>query len=269
MACINIYLPLKQRWGQIGINKKGERMKIICCLENDRVEIEFLDGKGCIVETGYSSFLEGAVKNYKRVEYGFHGYIDQGPYETITRDNDGKKIFLTEYNTWVSMHRRAENFNGTHPSYEDVTIDKIWWSYQNFAMWYNDNKYEVENDILRLDKDILVPGNRVYSPETCCLVPDKINQLFKQPMKKDDNMPMGVYKEGNRYRTVKLYEIDNNGNVMKHCKSFKTPEDAHECYKFYKEKYIHDIADLYKDIIPTIVYVALKQYEFNKYIINN
>ena len=71
--------------------------------EHAFVEIEFLDGKGCIVETGYSSFLEGAVKNYKRVEYGFHGYIDQGPYETITRDDDGKKIFLTEYNTWVPL----------------------------------------------------------------------------------------------------------------------------------------------------------------------
>ena len=269
MACVNIYLPLKQRWGQIGVNKKGERMKIICCLENDRVEVEFLDGKGCRIETGYSSFLEGAVKNYNKVEYGYHGYLGQGPYETITRDVNGNKIFLIEYNTWVSMHRRAENFIGTHPSYEDVTIDEIWWSYQNFAEWYNENKYEVKNDKLRLDKDILFPGNRIYSPETCCLVPDKINQLFKQPMKKEDGTPTGVYKEGNKFRTVKLYELDENNNIHKYSKSFGTPEEAHEYYKICKEKYIHDIADLYKDIIPTIVYVALKQYEFNKYIINN
>ena len=29
-----------------------------------------------------------------------------------------------------------------------------------------------------IDKDILVKGNKVYSPNTCCLVPKNVNNLF-------------------------------------------------------------------------------------------
>jgi hypothetical protein len=265
--CLNEYKPIEERLGQIGVNKLGEYMEVIKCYPNYRVDVKFLDGNDCIINIKYDNFRRGVAKNYNRVEYGFHGYLGQGPYVTGYREN-GKKYMTPEFNVWLSMHRRSENFNGEKPSYEDVTICKEWWNFQNFAKWYNENIYEC-NERLCLDKDILIPKNKIYSPEACRLVPDSLNQLFKQQPEKDNNLPIGVYYDnGNKnkpYRTCKLYYVNEDGEVHLTQESFKTPNEAFELYKSYKEKYIRDCAEFYKGKIPIEIYNALKTYKFELY----
>lgn len=58
---------------------------------------------------------------------------------------------------------------------------KIGYFFSNFAEWFD--KHHVEG--WELDKDILVSGNRTYSPETCCFVPHEINVLFRCNVKQD------------------------------------------------------------------------------------
>lgn len=265
---INDYVPLRDRIGQIGFNKLGEKMEVIDCFPNSRVEVRFMDGKGCTVNTKYSTFLEGAVKNYNRICYGFRGYLGQGPYETIYK-KDGKKINKPEFNVWNSMHKRAGNYSGEKPTYSDVTVCDEWCNYQNFAKWYNENVYEAPGEKLCLDKDILYPGNKIYSPKTCRLVPDGINQLFKQPPRKNNDLPIGVVKDSSyktpKYRTIKLIELDFYGNKHKFSKTCDTMEEAFMLYKYYHEKYVHDTAEIYKTYIPIEIYNALKQYRFDLY----
>lgn len=43
-----------------------------------------------------------------------------------------------------------------------------------------------------LDKDILVKGNKIYSPETCCFVPQEINNLFTKRKSCRGTLPIGV-----------------------------------------------------------------------------
>jgi hypothetical protein len=50
-----------------------------------------------------------------------------------------------------------------------------WHNFQNFAEWFCKNYCDASMDKWQLDKDIIVPGNRVYSPETCCFVPNAVN----------------------------------------------------------------------------------------------
>lgn len=264
MGYLNEYIDINNRIGQVGINKKNEVMKIIECLPKSRVKVQFMDGNDCITETKYSTFLEGAVKNYNRIEYGYHGFLGKGEFETIYRTPDGKKYYREEYNTWVAMHRRAENYSGTKPTYKDVSISKEWWNYQNFAKWYNNNRYDVPNDKLRLDKDILVPGNKLYSEQTCCLIPDRINQIFKQYQPKADGLPTGVTREYNRYR-IRISYYDEFGIIHHHRESFDNCDDAFNHYKVYKELFIHEMAEQYKSIIPYTVYLALKNYKYDKY----
>lgn len=45
--------------------------------------------------------------------------------------------------------------------------------FSNFLKWFNGNYIKG----YALDKDILIKGNKVYSPETCCFVPYEINTL--------------------------------------------------------------------------------------------
>lgn len=265
---LNEYKPIEERLGQIGVNKLGEEMEIIKCYPDYRVDVRFLDGNNCIINIKYINFRYGVAKNYNRVEYGYNGYIGQGPYVTGYRDENGRKFMTPEFNVWLGMHRRAGNFSGDKPSYSDVEICEEWNNFQNFAEWYNNNVYDC-GERLCLDKDILYPMNKIYSPETCRLVPDRINQLFKHQNEKDDGLPTGVYYDNRNkskpYRTCKLRRINDNGDVELFQFASDSIDEAYEVYKEAKEQYIRDMADIYRNILPIEIYQAMKNYIFNEY----
>ncbi len=85
----------------------------------------------------------------------------------------GKGINDTEnakdYQTWHSMLRRCYSpvFKKDKPTYEGCEVCEEWLHFSVFRKWYAaNNKANWE-----LDKDLLIPGNKTYSPETCIFVP--------------------------------------------------------------------------------------------------
>ena len=82
------------------------------------------------------------------------------------------------YLKWHDMINRCYNakFHLRQPQYKGCTVCEEWLNYSNFKVWYDQNR--IQGMSLDLDKDILFKGNKVYSPETCCFVPHKINTLF-------------------------------------------------------------------------------------------
>ncbi len=107
------------------------------------------------------------------------------------------------------------------------------------------------NERLHIDKDILFPNSYVYSPETCLLVPQRINMLFlNKPNKR--GLPNGIRECKNGY-SAKY----NN----KELGTYETVEEAFIIYALEKEKTIKRIANEYKDIIPIKVYDALYAYK--------
>lgn len=265
---LNEQLPTGERIGQIGVNKDGDKMEIIEYYAYNNIIVEFKDGNNCQVHTQYINFLKGVVKNYNKVVYGKHGYLGQGPYTSEYRDKEtGKRISNNEYSIWKNMHLRAGNFDGEHPSYADVTVTKEWWNYQNFAKWYNEHRYELKDDFLCIDKDILYPDSRVYSPETCTLIPNTINELFKNYgsyKTSDDGFPNGIHRRTDskaiRYRTNARY-LDEYGNKVVESKTFINPFDAFCYYKEYREKYIKQLANKYKEVLDPRVYNKLMEYK--------
>lgn len=258
---LNEELKLSDRLGQIGINKSGDKMQIIEYYSYDNIEVRFLDGNNCIVHTQYINFLKGYVKNYNKVVYGEHGYLGQGPYASEHRDDNGKRILHNEYKIWSGMHKRAGNFDGKHPSYVNVTVCEEWWNFQNFAKWYNENVYIIKDDFLCIDKDILNPENRIYSPQTCCLVPNSINEVFKDFRNyKHDDLPIGVTRRTDsksiRYR-ARTTSVNEFGDVVYVNKTFDNIFDAFMFYKENKEKYIKYLAEKYKNVLPVEVYLKL------------
>jgi hypothetical protein len=113
-----------------------------------------------------------------------------------------------------------------------------------------------------LDKDILFKGNKIYSPETCCFVPNEINVLLCKNDSKRGKMPIGVYerKMVNGYKYVAYV---NNTKKHFHLGTFDTPKEAFQAYKSAKEAYIKEMAtQYYKDgKITERVYDALMKYE--------
>ena len=109
-----------------------------------------------------------------------------------------------------------------------------------------------------LDKDILHKGNKIYSSNTCIFVPNRINVLFTNCKKTRGNYPIGVTKnDNNRFRARCNILDDNNKIKSVHLGYFGTPEEAFNAYKIFKENYIKEVADEYKDKIPNKLYEAM------------
>ena len=130
-----------------------------------------------------------------------------------------------------------------------------WHNYQNFAKWFEENRYEV-NERLHIDKDILFPRTNIYSPETCLLVSQTINMMFmNKPNKR--GLPNGIVQ----YKSGYLAKYNHQQLGI-----YQTVELAYEAYSNEKEKAIKELAEKYKNIIPKRVYDALYAYKVD---INN
>lgn len=153
-------------------------MKIICYRSWDDIDVQFLDKYHYVKEHAiYGNFKRGEIKNpYDRSVFNI-GYIGVGKY--MTRNTKLKKP-ETSYETWTSMLERCYKNEKTFPAYFGVcSVCEEWLNFQNFAEWFHENYYEC-NDRLHVDKDIILQGNRIYSPDTCLLIPQKLNVLFRR-----------------------------------------------------------------------------------------
>lgn len=162
-------------------------------------------------------------------------------------------IKTKEYNIWVAMLQRCYDLklHKRNPSYEGCTVYKPWLNFQNFAKWVVENYVEG----YQLDKDLLFKGNKIYSPETCCFIPQEINLALIKPMNQRE-YPLGVYKHRDKFVThIKVDKISTYKGI------FSTIAEAAEYYKREKEKQLMNLAMKYKNIISNATYNALLNYE--------
>lgn len=255
----------QERLGEIRKNKDklgGYKMKIIEYNRYDDIIVEFQDKYKAKVHTQYNSFKIGGVKNpYFPSIYNI-GYIGQGNYYAKEKGR-----MTNAYREWFSMLQRCYDpyYLNEHPTYIDCYVCEEWHNFQNFAKWYEENYYGCNNEKMHLDKDVLVKGNKVYSPKTCTFVPQRINKLFTKRQRCRGEYPIGVFyfKETNKLR-VCCNVLDGDNNSKKMSLGFfplNKPFQAFAVYKNFKENYIKQVADEYKDLIPKKLYDALYEYK--------
>lgn len=244
-----------ERIGFMKKNKNGSDMIVEEYYTQDDILVRFIE-HGNSVHTNWKSFIKGGVYNvYDKNVYGI-GYAGEGDYKPCENKKD-----TLQYSTWHNMLMRCydKKFIDKNPTYIHCsTVDK-WHNFQNFAEWYENNYYSVDDEKMHLDKDILQKGNKLYSPTTCVFVPHRINLLFAKRDAKRGDLPIGVYFSKNASKYVAQCS-NGTGNVI-YLKSYDTPEQAFISYKTFKEKLIKQKAEEYKVRIPTDLYNAMMKYE--------
>lgn len=236
------------RVGEKYTSTEGYIMEIIEYPNAKNCTVLFEDGT--IVKNIYFGHIKrGNVKNNNHLSIFGVACFGNGPYKG---HQDGKRE--KSYNTYTGMLERCYDSKRLerHPSYQDCTVCDYWLNFQNFAQWF----YLNHKKGYALDKDILIKGNKIYSPETCCFVPTEINSLFTKTNSKRGAFPIGVSKHKKRFRS---HLSINKKRVL--IGSFKTETEAFMSYKLAKEKHIKEIANKYKNLIEPIVYHALCSYE--------
>lgn len=242
----------KERLGETNYNYNGELMTIIKYDGVYKVTVMFDNGYVC--ERTYINFKEGSIKNNYTPSVYNKGFFGDGKYKDKINGKSSKM-----YDTWRSMIKRCydKKEHERYPRYIGCEVFSHWLNFQNFGQWYEDNYYTIEGETMCLDKDILVKNNKLYSPYTCIFVPSRINMLFIKSNKARGDLPIGITKDGNKYM-ARCNCIDEFGNnIRKTVGRASTPIEAFELYKNFKESYIKQVADYYKDKIPKQLYEAM------------
>ena len=183
----------EDRLGLEGINYQGCSMKIVDYIDCHNIIVEFQDEYKAKVSSAYHLFQSGTIKNPYHPEVFKVGMIGL---KYPSRVNGEK---TKEYNAWIQMLRRCydDKFNLRErcATYNNVTCCNEWLNFENFYEWlHNQDNFDkwLNNKGWAIDKDILIKGNKLYSPDTCCLVPDYINKLFTKSDAQRGNLPIGV-----------------------------------------------------------------------------
>lgn len=160
-----------------------QKICVIC-----RIHGEFL-----ITPNAHLSQKQGCrqcYNNQKRI-----GIIGIGKMDVAINKKDKKEY--REYCLWKNLICRVYDYNihKTRPTYKGCFICDEWLTFSIFREWIR-NPQNGYSDGYHLDKDILIKGNKVYSPETCCFVPSEINTLFTKRQNLRGKYPIGVTFDG-------------------------------------------------------------------------
>lgn len=236
------------RSGEKNISNEGYEIEIIEYFNCENITIRFKSGV-IVKNKTYRRFKSGSILNpYHPSTHGI-GYFGEGFYKAKLN-----KIFTKQYTTWFSMFNRCSNSRiKNNPTYKDVTVCKEWHNFQNFAKWFDENSIES----FHLDKDILFKGNKTYSPETCCFVPQEVNTLFTKRKKSRGSTPIGVSRSKGKYSA----QVNIGKGLLKHLGYFTIEIEAFQAYKIAKEEYIKEVANRWKDQITEQTYQALINYK--------
>ena len=191
------------------------------------------------------------------------GYRTQ-VYEEVTK-NGGKRIQKTVfhckyYSVWASMLQRcySKKFLESRPSYIGTSVCSEWLYATEFKKWMEQQDWEGKC----LDKDIIVPGSRLYSNETCAFVLPATNTFVIASDARRGDYPIGVYllRHTGKYRAqCKNLFSGKNENLG----YFSTPEDAHEAWRKRKHELAQLVANTESD--PRIVEALKKRYSFDEW----
>lgn len=241
------------------VNYQGCSMKIVEYNNYNNIVIEFQDKYKSRINTTYKHFINGNIKNpYYPSVYGV-GIVGDKYFNWVN------KKATKEYESWKQMLRRCydKKLKEQYPTYRNVACCKEWLLFENFYEWLhsqeNFNKW-YDGDRCEVDKDILVKGNKIYSPETCCLVPHSINTLFTRHDIGKWQLPNGITKNSKGF-CVRC----NNPltGTREYLGTYRTIEESFSVYKHYKENIIKQVAQIEFDRgnITKRCYMAMMNYK--------
>lgn len=239
--------------GDVNINKQGVKMTIVEYNGCQNIKVKFEDG--LIRNTTANNFRKGEVLNYNLPTVYNKGYLG----------NKENTIVLKSlaYSMWHGMLRRCYNNEEKFKAYKGCEVCEEWLNFQNFKIWFDKNYWECGNERMCLDKDIMTKGNKIYSPNTCLIVPQKINVIFVRNYIRNRDYPNGVYKCG---KGLSYTLFQDNKRITKYIAQITQDNInfAFNEYKKTKEHYIKQVADLYKAKYPNFpqrLYDAMYNYQ--------
>jgi len=134
------------------------------------------------------------------------------------------------YRRWADMLKRcySRKYHESCPTYSDCYVCEEWLTFSNFKAWMEKQDWEAKH----LDKDILLVGNKVYSPDTCLFVDRKVNLFLVDSKKTRGCFMIGVCleKASNKFMAT----CNDGSGKKKYLGLFDTELEAHKAWLAFK-----------------------------------
>ena len=184
--------------------------------------------------------------------------------EEVTK-NGGKRIWKTvfkckHYTAWRNMLQRcySKKYLESRPSYIGTSVCSEWLYATTFRKWMEQQDWYGKC----LDKDIVAPGSKLYSPDTCAFVLPATNLFVTARDASRGDYPTGV----SLYKRIDKY-IARCSNIftgkLEYLGLFSNPEDAHEAWRKRKHELAQLVAATESD--PRVVEALKKRYSFEEW----
>lgn len=153
------------------------------------------------------------------------------------------------YATWEKMLQMAYSakYSTHHPTYKGVCVSDEFLSAKYFSEWMSTHITVEGGETLHLDKDILYPGNKTYSPSTCAFVPAFINNCIHICENSDGTLMRGVKRylvKGGSFRYAYSISAACRNKVRKG--GFISEALAHKEWQLKRADMIEDSIAKYK-----------------------
>lgn len=163
--------------------------------------------------------------------------INDADYKVTVKVN-GKSVMCPFYDKWKAMVKRSHNktVQEKRPSLKDNSVCIEWKYFMSFKSWMEAQPWKG----MDLDKDVLVVGNKHYSPTTCRFVPNYINQLVNTGSSARSLNPIGVLNNNTSSKSKRYSARLQRRDGSLYLGSFFTPLEAHLVWAEQKANYIED-----------------------------
>ena len=145
------------------------------------------------------------------------------------------------YIVWSSMLKRCYSlkFHQSYPTYKGCMVCEEWKLFSNFKSWMEKQDWEGN----QLDKDLLVKGNKLYSPDTCVFVSTTVNNFILDAAAIRGEYLIGVHWHK---RDKKFIAQGRNPFLNKKVDigRFDTEQEAHKAWLDFKVEIAHKLASI-------------------------
>lgn len=183
--------------------------------------------------------------------------INDADYIVQPRVN-GKQYKCPFYVRWKSMIERcySKKLHEKYPTYKDCTVCSEWLLFSNFKSWMEGQDWKGK----QLDKDLLIQGNKVYSPSTCIFINLDINLLLNTHKSVRGKYKLGVSLNKDRVRAFRATCNKLKGKI-KTLGDYYSEDEAHQAYCKFKYSLISKLANKQKEPLKS----ALLNYKISEY----
>lgn len=181
--------------------------------------------------------------------------IQDAPYITRYRTSDGKEVCCPFFARWKSMLKRCYNSLHKHPSYEQCVVCEGWLTFSKFKAWMETQDWEGK----QLDKDLLVVGNKVYSPEHCVFVLPIVNMFLTENKSNNKSGKVGAFAH-----VSGGFQANCNNpftGKIEYLGYYHTLNEAHFAWGVRKHELAHEIVKTYNIDNDVVVRALLSRYE--------